>query len=143
MPPTIEAQTADRAIASLRKAIEELAAGRPQSALVMVSNAQGRASALRGISEFSNVVLAGAKVISGEALLCANLGFGLKLVSQAENVRHTLLFDTGPEGTIFLRNGASAEIRWGGAKSIPERQETSEQRRALPHAVEQKRKDGG
>jgi len=51
MPPTIEAQTADRAIASLRKAIEELAAGRPQSALVMVSNAQGRAFALRGMIE--------------------------------------------------------------------------------------------
>src|SRR5215831_1358045 len=41
---------------------------------------------LFAVSEFSNVVLAGAKVISGEALLCANLGFGLKLVSQAENV---------------------------------------------------------
>jgi len=51
MPPTIEAQTADRAMGSLRKAIEELAAGRPQSALVMVSNAQGRASALRGMIE--------------------------------------------------------------------------------------------
>jgi len=118
MPPTIEAQTADRAIASLRKAIEELAAGRPQSALVMVSNAQGRASALRGISEFSNVVLAGAKVISGEALLCANLGFGLKLVSQAENVRHTLLFDTGPEGAIFIRNCANLGIRLGEVECI-------------------------
>src|SRR5260370_6972138 len=36
---------------------------------------------LFAVSEFANVVLAGAKIISGEALLCANLGFGLKLVS--------------------------------------------------------------
>ena len=33
------------------------------------------------VSEFSNVVRGGVSVISGEALLCANLGFGLKLVS--------------------------------------------------------------
>src|SRR5499427_7373607 len=62
---------------------------------------------LFAVSEFSNIVLAGAKVISGEALLCANLGFGLKLVSEAESVRHTLLFDTGPEGAIFIRNCCS------------------------------------
>jgi 7,8-dihydropterin-6-yl-methyl-4-(beta-D-ribofuranosyl)aminobenzene 5'-phosphate synthase len=55
---------------------------------------------LFAVPEFSNVVLAGAKVISGEALLCANLGLGLRLVSHTENVRHTLLFDTGPEGAI-------------------------------------------
>ena len=48
------------------------------------------------VSEFTNVVLAGAKVISGETLLCANLGLGLRLVSEAGGVRHTLLFDTGP-----------------------------------------------
>jgi 7,8-dihydropterin-6-yl-methyl-4-(beta-D-ribofuranosyl)aminobenzene 5'-phosphate synthase len=53
---------------------------------------------LFAVSEFSNVVLAGAKVISGEALLCANLGLGLRLVSHADNVRHTLLFDTGRKG---------------------------------------------
>ena len=33
MPPTVEARTADRAIACLRKAIEELAAGRPRAAM--------------------------------------------------------------------------------------------------------------
>jgi hypothetical protein len=48
MPPTLEARTADRAIACLRKAIEELAAGRPRDALAMVANAQDSASALRG-----------------------------------------------------------------------------------------------
>jgi hypothetical protein len=51
MPPTAEARTADRAIACLRKAIEELAAGRPRDALAMVANAQGSVLALRGMVE--------------------------------------------------------------------------------------------
>jgi len=51
MPPTVEARTADRAIACLRKAIEELAAGRPRNALAMVANAQGSVLALRGMVE--------------------------------------------------------------------------------------------
>jgi hypothetical protein len=41
MLPTLEARTADRAIASLRKAIEELAAERPREARAMVVNAAG------------------------------------------------------------------------------------------------------
>jgi len=49
MPPTLEARTADRAIACLRKAIEELAAGRPWNALAMVADAQDSALALRGM----------------------------------------------------------------------------------------------
>ena len=53
------------------------------------------------VSEFVNVVQAGAGVISGEALLCANLGFGLRLSSNAGGQRHTLLFDTGPEGSVY------------------------------------------
>ena len=51
MPPTLEARTADRAIACLRKAMEALAAGRPRDALAMVANAQDNASALRGMIE--------------------------------------------------------------------------------------------
>jgi hypothetical protein len=47
MPPTVEARTADRAIACLRKAIEELAAGRPREAHAMVANAAGSVAALR------------------------------------------------------------------------------------------------
>src|SRR5437763_17045790 len=66
---------------------------------------------LFAVSEFSNVVMAGAKVISGETLLCANLGFGLKLMSEAENVRHTLLFDSWPEGAILIRNGITLASR--------------------------------
>ena len=47
VPPTLEARTADRAIASLRKAIEELAAERRREARAMVINAAGSLAALR------------------------------------------------------------------------------------------------
>ena len=68
---------------------------------------------LFAVSEFANIVRAGAKTISGEALLCANLGYGLRLVSQTGGVRHALLFDTGPEGAIFIRNCANLGIPIG------------------------------
>ena len=69
---------------------------------------------LFAVSEFTNVVLAGAKVISGETLLCANLGLGLRLVSEAGGVRHTLLFDTGPQGAIFMRQLYQSRAPAGG-----------------------------
>ena len=51
MPPTLEARTADRAIACLRKAIEELAAERPCEARAMVVNAAGGVAAPREMIE--------------------------------------------------------------------------------------------
>jgi 7,8-dihydropterin-6-yl-methyl-4-(beta-D-ribofuranosyl)aminobenzene 5'-phosphate synthase len=59
---------------------------------------------LFAVSEFTNVVMGGAKVISGETLLAANLGYGLRLRSWAGDASHVMLFDTGTEGAIFLRN---------------------------------------
>src|SRR5277367_893367 len=50
------------------------------------------------VSEFANIVLGGAKVISGETLLAANLGYGLRLRSRLGSTEHVLLFDTGTEG---------------------------------------------
>jgi hypothetical protein len=52
MPPTLEARTADRAIASLRKAIEELAAERPREARAMVVNAAGMHQAWAAVRSF-------------------------------------------------------------------------------------------
>ena len=54
--------------------------------------------------EFNNVMAAGATEISGSTLCCAQLGLALVLTAVAGNQRHTLLFDAGPEGAIFLRN---------------------------------------
>jgi 7,8-dihydropterin-6-yl-methyl-4-(beta-D-ribofuranosyl)aminobenzene 5'-phosphate synthase len=98
---------------------------------------------LFAVSEFSNVVLAGAKVISGETLLCANLGLGLRLVSEADHVRHTLLFDTGPEGTIFIRNCANLGIRLGEVECIAVSHGHWDHMAALPDAVEAIVKQGG
>ena len=55
-------------------------------------------------SEFNNIVAAGAKEISGTTLCCAQLVFSLMLTAQVAARLHKLLFDAGPEGTIFLRN---------------------------------------
>ncbi len=54
--------------------------------------------------EFDNVMAAGAKELSGRSLCCAQLGLALVLTVQAASRRHKLLFDAGPEGTLFLRN---------------------------------------
>jgi 7,8-dihydropterin-6-yl-methyl-4-(beta-D-ribofuranosyl)aminobenzene 5'-phosphate synthase len=54
--------------------------------------------------EFNNVMAAGATEISGPTLCCAQLGLALVLTTVVGDQRHTLLFDAGPEGTLFLRN---------------------------------------
>src|SRR6267143_4068259 len=98
---------------------------------------------LFAVSEFANVIRGGATVISGEVLLCANLGFGLRLVSEVGGVRHTLLFDTGPEGAIFIRNCANLGIRLGEVECIAVSHGHWDHMAALPHAVEAIVKDGG
>ena len=54
--------------------------------------------------EFNNVVAAGAQEISGLTLCCAQLGLALVPTADVGHHRHTLLFDAGPEGALFLRN---------------------------------------
>jgi 7,8-dihydropterin-6-yl-methyl-4-(beta-D-ribofuranosyl)aminobenzene 5'-phosphate synthase len=54
--------------------------------------------------EFNNVIAAGAAEISGLTLCCAQLGLALVLTAYVGERRHTLLFDAGPEGVLFLRN---------------------------------------
>src|SRR5262249_36580704 len=54
--------------------------------------------------EFNNVIAAGARELSGRTLCCAQLGLSLVLTAERAGRRHTLLFDAGPEGAVFLRN---------------------------------------
>jgi 7,8-dihydropterin-6-yl-methyl-4-(beta-D-ribofuranosyl)aminobenzene 5'-phosphate synthase len=98
---------------------------------------------LFAVSEFANVVMAGAKVISGEALLCANLGLGLRLISRVGDVRHTLLFDTGPEGAIFLRNCANLGIHLADVECIAVSHGHWDHMAALPDAIDAIVKEGG
>jgi 7,8-dihydropterin-6-yl-methyl-4-(beta-D-ribofuranosyl)aminobenzene 5'-phosphate synthase len=69
-------------------------------------------------AELANVVAAGATLISGRNLLIANLGYGLRLTSRAGSVEHVMLFDTGAEGAVFMRNCASLGIDFGAVEEI-------------------------
>jgi 7,8-dihydropterin-6-yl-methyl-4-(beta-D-ribofuranosyl)aminobenzene 5'-phosphate synthase len=91
---------------------------------------------LFAVSEFANVVRAGARTISGEALLCGNLGFGLRLVSQIGGIRRTLLFDTGPEGAIFIRNCTNLGIPMGEIECIAVSHGHWDHMAALPAAID-------
>jgi 7,8-dihydropterin-6-yl-methyl-4-(beta-D-ribofuranosyl)aminobenzene 5'-phosphate synthase len=98
---------------------------------------------LFAVSEFANIVRAGATVLSGEALLCANLGFGCRLVANAGAVRHTLLFDTGPEGAIFTRNCANLGIALGEVEAIAVSHGHWDHMAALPATLDAIRDRGG
>jgi len=90
---------------------------------------------LFAVSEFSNVVLGGATVISGETLLAANLGFGLRLVTTIGDQRHVLLFDTGPEGSIFIRNCKNLALPLGEVEAIAVTHGHWDHMGALPEAI--------
>jgi 7,8-dihydropterin-6-yl-methyl-4-(beta-D-ribofuranosyl)aminobenzene 5'-phosphate synthase len=98
---------------------------------------------LFAVSEFANIVRAGAKALSGEALLCANLGFGCRLVSTAGGARRMMLFDTGPEGGIFIRNCANLGITLGEVECIAVSHGHWDHMAALPAALDAIRQQGG
>src|SRR6516162_7874850 len=98
---------------------------------------------LFAVSEFANVVRAGATTISGESLLCANLGYGLRLVSRAGAVKHTLLFDTGPEAAIFIRNCTNLGIALGEVECIAITHGHWDHMGALPAAIDSIVRQGG
>ena len=60
--------------------------------------------------EFNNVIAAGAQELSGRTLCCAQLGLALVLTASIGSRYHKLLFDAGPEGTLFLRNCANLGV---------------------------------
>jgi 7,8-dihydropterin-6-yl-methyl-4-(beta-D-ribofuranosyl)aminobenzene 5'-phosphate synthase len=98
---------------------------------------------LFAVSEFANIVRAGATTLSGEALLCANLGFGCRLVSESGGARHQMLFDTGPEGAIFLRNCANLGINLGEIENIAVSHGHWDHMAALPATLDAIRRQGG
>src|SRR5919109_4303052 len=62
--------------------------------------------------EFNNVMAAGATEISGSTLCCAQLGLVLALTVYVGQCSYKLLFDKGPEGTLFLRNCQTLAYHW-------------------------------
>jgi 7,8-dihydropterin-6-yl-methyl-4-(beta-D-ribofuranosyl)aminobenzene 5'-phosphate synthase len=95
------------------------------------------------VSEFTNVVLNGARVLSGEALLSANLGYGLRLVSTVGDTRHTMLFDTGPDAPIFVRNCTALGISFRDIEAIAVTHGHWDHMAALPATIDKIVKDGG
>ena len=91
---------------------------------------------LFAVSEFANVVLGGAKEISGETLLAANLGYGLRLRSRVGDTEHVLLFDTGTEGAIFIRNCRNLALDLGEVEEIAITHGHWDHMGALPAAIE-------
>lgn len=69
-------------------------------------------------SEMAAILAAGATEISGETLLVANLGYGLRLQTRIGRVERTLLFDTGTEGEAFLRNCRNLGLDLGTVEAI-------------------------
>lgn len=55
--------------------------------------------------EVANIFKAGAKELSGSCLCCAHWGLSLVITAERRDTKHTLLFDTGPEGVTVERNG--------------------------------------
>ena len=86
-------------------------------------------------SELSNVVKAGAKVVSGETLLVANLGYGLRLRTKVGSTEHVLLFDTGTEGQAFLHNCKAMGVDLGGVEAIAITHGHWDHMGALPQAI--------
>jgi 7,8-dihydropterin-6-yl-methyl-4-(beta-D-ribofuranosyl)aminobenzene 5'-phosphate synthase len=60
----------------------------------------------------------------------------LRLVSQIGGVRHTLLFDTGPEGTVFIRNCANLGIEMAEVECIAVSHGHWDHMAALPAAID-------
>ena len=91
---------------------------------------------LFAVSEFANIVLGGAKVISGETLLAANLGYGLRVRSRVGRAEHVLLFDTGTEGAIFIRNCRNLALDLGEVEEIAITHGHWDHMGALPDAID-------
>lgn len=88
------------------------------------------------VSEMANILKAGAKEISGETLLVANLGYGLRLKTKIGDRQHTLLFDTGTEGTAFIRNCRNMAIDLGEVEEIAVTHGHWDHMGALPAALD-------
>jgi 7,8-dihydropterin-6-yl-methyl-4-(beta-D-ribofuranosyl)aminobenzene 5'-phosphate synthase len=71
------------------------------------------------VPEWPGLVTAGRMtVLSGEAICRAHHGLSLLLTAHVGDARHTLLFDTGPEGATLVRNAAILGVDFGAVEAI-------------------------
>lgn len=60
----------------------------------------------------------GMKELSGECLCCGAHGLSLLITVSQRNIKHTLLFDAGPEGDVFKRNVNKLNANIGAVEAI-------------------------
>jgi 7,8-dihydropterin-6-yl-methyl-4-(beta-D-ribofuranosyl)aminobenzene 5'-phosphate synthase len=60
----------------------------------------------------------GMKELSGECLCCGAHGLSLLLTASQGNVKHSLLFDAGPEGEVFKRNVSKLNANLGAVEAV-------------------------
>jgi len=60
----------------------------------------------------------GMKELSGECLCCGAHGLSLLLTASQGNVKHSLLFDAGPEGEVFKRNVTKLKANLGAVQAV-------------------------
>lgn len=87
---------------------------------VLVDNVADLLSTVPGgvTTELANVMAAGATELSGECLCCAHWGLSLVITTWAGDIKHSLLFDSGPEGTTLDRNGTRLGRDFGQIESV-------------------------
>ena len=69
-------------------------------------------------SELSGLFKRGMRLIGGRCLCCAAHGFACLVTAWRNGTSHSLLFDTGPEADILLRNVARLGIDLGTVEAI-------------------------
>ncbi len=87
---------------------------------VLVDNVADLLSTVPGgvTTELPNVMAAGATELSGECLCCAHWGLSLVITAWAGDTKHSLLFDSGPEGSTVDRNGTRLGSNFGQIESV-------------------------
>ncbi|MGD9866665.1 MAG: MBL fold metallo-hydrolase [Hyphomicrobiales bacterium] len=83
--------------------------------LVVVDNATELLSTTPSnvTGELQNVLRAGARELAGHCLCCAQWGLSLLVTARAGGSEHAVLFDSGPEGSCFARNGKALGVPFG------------------------------
>jgi len=94
-------------------------------------------------AEFDNVTAAGAKELSGTTLCCAQLGLALVLTAHVGHRRHTLLFDAGPEGAVFVRNCDNLGVTLADVDAVAISHGHWDHMGALPEALDAITRSGG
>lgn len=69
-------------------------------------------------SEGAGLIRRGVRIMAGKCLCCAAHGLSCLLTAERGGVRHTLLFDTGPEEYAFERNVTRLAADIGAVESI-------------------------